>query len=69
MFEDRVHASSEGQVKRLIQTEVDAVSCQDFRKTAATQHLAIDQDAVAVEDDEVGLGHGKFLNLNLSIYP
>src|SRR6267154_243414 len=68
VVEDRRRASSEEQIKRLIQTEADAVSRQHFRKTAATQHLAIDQHAVAIENDEIGLHHCKFPNPDQSIY-
>ena len=57
MLEHRGHASSEKQIERLINAEIDAVRGQRFRKTTATQHLAIDQHAVAVENDEIGLGH------------
>ena len=60
MLEHRRHASSKEQIERLIDAKIDAIRGQGFRKAAATQHLAIDQDAVAVEDDEIGLGHCKF---------
>jgi hypothetical protein len=29
----------------------------------ATQHLAIDQHAIAVENDEIGLGHRTFVSM------
>jgi len=68
VIEDRRRASSEEQIKRLIQTEADAIPRQHFRKTAAAQYLAIDQHAVAIKNDEIGLHHRKFPNLNQSIY-
>src|SRR3981189_2182458 len=57
---DRRHASSKKQIERLIQVQINAIPGQDFRKARAAQHLAIDQYAVAVEDDEIGLGHPVF---------
>ena len=57
MFDDRGHASSKEQIERLIQTKIDAVACQNLGKATAAQHLAVDQDAVTVEDNEIGLGH------------
>src|SRR6266851_7608701 len=60
MFENRSHASSKEQIERLTHGKIDTVSCQRFRKTAATQHLAIDQYAVAIENDEIGLDHRKY---------
>ena len=52
MLEDRCHASSKEQLKRLIDVELDAVSRKRMREAAATQHLTIDQHAVAIENDE-----------------
>src|SRR6476660_7319129 len=60
MLDDRRHASSEEQIERLIQTEIDAVARQYFRKAAAAQHLTVDQYAVTVENDEIGLDHRAF---------
>src|SRR5579859_949904 len=62
MLKHRRHASSKEQIERLIQTEVDAILGQDLGKTAATDQFAVDQHTVAVEDDEVRLGHwiGRF---------
>jgi hypothetical protein len=60
MLNDRSHASSKKQIERLIQTNIDAVSLQDLRQATATQHLTIDQYAVAVENDEIRLGHRMF---------
>jgi hypothetical protein len=57
VLNDRGHASSEEQIERLIQTKIDAVARQNLREAAAAQHLAINKDAVAVENDEIGLGH------------
>src|ERR1700693_3459734 len=57
MLDNRGHASPKEQIQRLILTKIDAVSGQNLRQATAAQHLAIDQDAVAVEDDEIGLGH------------
>src|SRR6266487_2597787 len=60
MLDDRSHASSEEQIQCLIQIKIDAVARQNLREAAAAQHLAIDQDAVAVENDEIGLNHRAF---------
>jgi predicted XRE-type DNA-binding protein len=54
MFEDSGHASSKEQIECLVHGKANAVSGERFRKTATTQHLAIDQYAVAVENDEIG---------------
>ena len=51
MLEDRSHASSKKQLECLIDAKIDAIRGQGFRKTATTQHFAIDQYAVAVEND------------------
>src|SRR6266702_6224519 len=70
MFEYRTQASSEDQIERLIHVEIDTVCCQRAREAAATQHFAIDQHAVAVENDEIGPDHRKFFSRsNQSIYP
>src|SRR4051794_11913412 len=60
MLEDRRHTSSKEQIECLIQTEADAMSCQHLRKAAATQHLAIDQHTVAIENNEIGFDHRNF---------
>src|SRR5258708_35144356 len=57
VVEHRAHASSKEQVERLLGIKLDAVSRQTLREAAAAQHFAIDQHAVAIEDDEIGLGH------------
>src|SRR6478752_2955932 len=67
MLDDRRHASSEEQIERLIQTEIDAIARQYFRKAAAAQHLTIDQYAVTVENDEIGLDHRAF-PINIRAY-
>ena len=68
MLEDRGHASPEKQIERLVHVKIDAIRRQSFRKTTATQHLAIDQHAVAVENDEIGPGHRMFPMPDKSIY-
>jgi hypothetical protein len=68
VIEDRRHISSKEQIERLILTEMDAVSSQGLRKATAAQHLTIDQDAVAVENDEIGFCHCRFSHPNQSIY-
>src|SRR5439155_6084361 len=60
MLEDRRHASSQEQIERLIDVKADAVSRQRVGETATAQHLAIDQHAVAIENDEIGPGHHGF---------
>src|SRR4029450_2619044 len=60
MLEDRRHASSKEQIKRLIDVKPDAVSRQRVGETATAQHLAIDQHAVAIENDEIGHYHRSF---------
>ena len=67
MLENCGGASSEEQIERLVQAEVDTVRCQNLRQAAATQHFAIDQYAVAVEDDQVGFNHHMFPYPNESI--
>jgi hypothetical protein len=57
MIEDRSRASSKEQIERLIETKIDAVARKHLRKATATQHLAIDQYAIAVENDEIGPVH------------
>src|ERR1700726_2105910 len=57
VIDDRRRASPEEQIERLVETKMDAVARQHLRKAAATQYLAIDQYAIAVENDKVGLGH------------
>ncbi len=60
-LEDRSHASSKKQLECLIDAKIDAIRGQGFRKTATTQHFAIDQYAVAVENDEIWPDHRGFL--------
>ena len=60
MLEHRSHASSKKQIERLIDAKIDAIRGQRFRKTATTQHFAIDQYAVAVENDEIWPDHRGF---------
>jgi hypothetical protein len=60
MLEHRGHASPKKQIECLIHAKIDAVGGQRFRKTAATQHFAVDQYAVAVENDEIWPDHGAF---------
>ncbi len=67
MLEDRRHASPKEQIKCLIDVKADAVSRQRVREAATAQHLAVDQYAVAVENDEIGPDHRKFLMPNMSI--
>src|SRR5712675_1692491 len=55
IFQHRGRIPSKKQIKRLIQTKRDAVSRQNLRKAVTAQHLAIDQHAVAVKNDEIGL--------------
>jgi hypothetical protein len=57
MIEHRTRASSKKQLEGLIDAKMDAVSSQNLRKATATQYLAVDQHAVAVENNEIGLGH------------
>src|SRR5260221_5000654 len=54
VFENRGQASSQEQIECLIDAKIDAVPCQRCRKAAAAQQLAVDQYAVAVENDEIG---------------
>jgi hypothetical protein len=68
MLEHRRHASPKKQIERLIHAKIDAIGSQRFRKTAATQHFAIDQYAVAVENDEIWFGHRTFPGAQESIY-
>jgi len=67
VIENRGHASSKEQIERLIETKIDAVTRQHLREAAATQHLAVDQDAVAVENDEIGLGHRRSAYANSAL--
>src|SRR6266851_7681229 len=60
IFQHRGRIPSKKQIKRLIQTKRDAVSRQNLRKAVTAQHLAIDQHAVAVKNDEIGLRHRVF---------
>ena len=38
----------------LLDRDLDTDFTERFRQALATQHLAVDEDAVTVEDDEVG---------------
>jgi hypothetical protein len=60
MFQHGSRVPPKKQIKRLIQTKRDTVSRQNFREAATAQHLAIDQHAVAVKNDEIGLRHRVF---------
>src|SRR5262245_624989 len=55
MLQHRVHAAAKKQVQGFIQAAVDSTPRQGFAKATAAPQLAVDQDAIAVEDDEVGL--------------
>src|SRR5260221_797342 len=68
VLEDRSHASSKEQVKRLIDIKADAVSRQRVGETATTQYLAVDQHAVAIENDEIGIGHHKSFPVSFRVY-
>src|ERR1700682_1584720 len=60
VLQHRGHASSKKQIEGLIEAKIDAVPSQGLGKATATQHLAIDQYSVAVENDEIGPGHRMF---------
>ena len=68
MLANRRYISSKEQVKRLIDVKADAVSRQRAGETATTQHLAVDQYAIAIENDEIGPDHRMFSRSNQSIY-
>ena len=50
-------ATGSMQIERLIDPDFNSAPGQDFRKAATAQYLAIDQHAVTIENDEVGLDH------------
>ena len=53
MIGDRCNAASEKPLKHDIERDAGAMTSQDIRQTAAGQHLAIGEDAVTIEDDEI----------------
>jgi hypothetical protein len=54
---DRGSAPPDEQLKGSIDIEVDAVAGERLAKAATTENFAVDQHTVAVENDQVDLGH------------
>ena len=57
MLEHRVEAAAEKQVKGFLQADLDPTAGQGLAQAAAAQDLAVDQHAIAVENDEMGPHH------------
>ena len=57
MLQHCVQAATEKQVEDFIQADLDAAPRQGFAQAAAAQELAVDQHAIAVENDEMGPHH------------
>ena len=54
MLQHGRRAAAQEQLERVRELERDAVGGEYFGKTPAAQHLAVDEDAIAIEDDQVG---------------
>jgi hypothetical protein len=57
VVQHRRDALSKKSIEYLIDPDLDSAPGEGFRKTATAQHLAVDQYAVTIENDEVGLDH------------
>src|SRR5262245_14177408 len=55
MLQHRSSAAPEKQLKRLGELEPYTARCEHLGKTLTAQHLAVDEDAITVEDDQVEL--------------
>ena len=57
MLQHRVQAAAEKPVNGFLQAELDAAPGEGVAQAAAAQELAVDQYAIAVENDEIGPHH------------
>ena len=56
MLDNRGQASPKEQIERVRQLQTNAVLGQRVGKATAAQHLAVDEDTVAVKNDQLGDG-------------
>ncbi len=54
MRQHRIQTAAEKPVEDLLQADFDAMPGEGFAQAAAGQDLAVDQNAIAVENDEMG---------------
>ena len=57
MLQHRVQATAEEEVEGFLQADVDPTAGQGLAQAAAAQELAVNQHAIAVENDEMGPHH------------
>jgi len=57
MLHHRVEAAAEKEVEGFLHADLDPAAGQGLAQAAAAQELAVDQHAIAVENDEMGPHH------------